>query len=117
MLSMQEPYQESRPWGWFRQFTHNEETTVKVLAINAGAVLSLQSHEQRSEFWRVLSGAPIVIIDDTETVAKPGDEFFVPQGAKHRLKGGEVDSQVLEIAFGTFDEDDITRYEDVYGRA
>ena len=114
---MPQPYEEHRPWGWFRQFTHNQETTVKVLHVERDAVLSLQSHTERDEFWRVLSGTPIVIIDNTEVVAKPGDEFWVPKGATHRLKGGDVDSEVLEIAFGTFDENDITRYEDVYGRS
>ena len=113
---MPQPYEEHRPWGWFRQFTHSEETTVKILHVEKNAVLSLQSHEHRSEFWRVLSGAPIVVIDDTEVTAKPGEEFWVPVGTKHRLKGGLIDSEVLEIAFGVFDESDITRYEDMYGR-
>ena len=113
---MPTPYEEQRPWGWFRRFTHNEETTVKILHVKKDAVLSLQSHEHRAEFWRVLSGSPVVIIDGTETVGKPGDEFWVPQGATHRLKGGDGDSEILEVAYGSFDEDDITRYEDVYGR-
>lgn len=114
---MNEPYHEMRPWGWFRQFTHNEHTTVKILHVEPGAVLSLQSHEKRSEFWRVLTGAPIVVIDGTEALGSPGDEFFIPQGAQHRLKGGDVGGELLEIAFGDFDENDITRYEDIYGRA
>ena len=110
------PYEEQRPWGWFRRFTHNQETTVKILHVAKGEAFSLQSHAHRSELWRVLSGAPIISIDDTETVGKPGDEFWVPQGAQHRIKGGDSDSEILEIAFGSFDENDVTRYEDMYGR-
>jgi len=113
---MTEPYQEERPWGWFRQFSHNEKTTVKILHVKASATLSLQTHEHRSEFWRVLSGSPVVTIGEKKTVARAGDEFFVERGEKHRLAGGEEESEILEVAFGDFDESDIKRYEDAYGR-
>ena len=50
-------------------------------------------------------------------VANPGDSFFIDYQTKHRIEGGENDAVLLEIAYGDFDEDDITRYEDAYGRA
>lgn len=117
MMPLPAPYHEDRPWGWFRRFTNNESTTVKILHVHAGALLSLQSHAKRSEFWRVLSGDPILIVDDMQAQGKPGDEFFVPVGAKHRIQGGAHDAEILEIAHGIFDEDDVARYEDIYGRA
>lgn len=47
---------------------------------------------------------------------KDGDEVRIPPGTKHRLIGGAIVGQVLEISFGEFDEEDIVRYEDDYGR-
>lgn len=109
-------YQEDRPWGNFRQFTHNEPSTVKIITVKAGESLSLQSHTKRSEFWKIIAGQGTVEIDDTVHEAKIGDEFMIPVGSKHRLSG-QTDVQVLEVAIGDFAEDDITRYEDKYGRA
>lgn len=111
-------YQEERPWGNFRQFTKNEPTTVKIITVKKGERLSLQSHTDRSEFWRVLSGSGIVEVDTMVHQAKIGDEFFIDTGMKHRLGAAESeDLEILEIAFGNFDESDITRYEDKYGRS
>lgn len=107
---------DERPWGKFEQFTHNEISTVKILTVKPGEQLSLQYHHHREEFWRVLSGDPIVLVGDKEVTAKAGDEFFIKQGDHHRLMGGEQEAQVMEIAFGDFDENDIVRLEDNYGR-
>lgn len=105
-----------RPWGNFRQFTANQESTVKVITIESGGELSLQYHNGRSEFWRILSGKPTVTIGDVVTVAKPGDEFLIPKKKKHRIKAGKGGAAFLEIAFGSFDEKDIVRLADKYGR-
>lgn len=105
-----------RPWGKFELFTHNEISTVKILTVKTGEKLSLQYHHHRSEFWRVLSGDPIVLVGDIEVQAKKGDEFEIKQGDHHRLMGGTKEAEVLEIAFGNFDENDIVRVEDSYGR-
>lgn len=112
-------YQEERPWGNFRQFTQNNPSTVKIITVKPGESLSLQSHEHRTEFWRVIKGQGVVEIDEAKHLAKEGDEFTVQAGSKHRVS---VDSEspsdfiFLEIAFGEFDEQDIKRYEDKYGR-
>ncbi len=105
-----------KPWGKFEQFTHDEQTTVKIITVNPGGTLSLQTHKLRTEFWRVLSGHPVVTIGDTVTRANPGDEFEIKKTEAHRL--GAVDDvvQVLEITHGQFDENDIIRLEDNYGR-
>lgn len=112
-------YEEARPWGNFRQFTKNCSSTVKILTINQGETLSRQSHEHRSEFWRILSGRGTVEIDVKKSDATPGEEYSVPQGSNHRLACARDSSQpmqVLEISFGNFEEDDIIRSEDKYGR-
>ena len=104
------------PWGSERWFTQNEPTTVKLLFVKAGQELSLQYHEHRDEFSRVISGTPTILVGDEATVAKPGDEFFAPRGIKHRVTAGDTDVTILEISFGDFDETDIIRLEDKYGR-
>lgn len=106
-----------KPWGQFDQFTHNELSTVKVISINPDNLLSLQYHKNRSEFWRILSGHPLVTIGEKSTIAKPGDEFTVAKMEKHRLEAKDDAVQILEISSGDFDENDIIRIEDKYGRA
>ncbi len=107
---------EIRPWGNFERFTLNEATTVKIVTVNPNEAISLQTHEHRDEFWRILSGSGIVVIDNIEQEAKPGDQFFGKRGNKHRVLGGPSGLSFLEIAFGKFEEGDITRLEDKYGR-
>lgn len=106
-----------KPWGQFDQFTHNEESTVKVLSVNPNSSLSLQYHKNRTEFWRVLSGHPLVTIGKTTKSANPGDEFTIEKMQSHKLEAQNDEVRVLEIAFGNFDEEDIIRLEDKYGRA
>ena len=105
-----------KPWGEFLQFTHNEQTTVKILVVNPGQRLSYQSHCQREEFWRCIGGIVKAIVDGKETILGDGDEIFIPKGAKHRLIGLGCHGKVLEISYGNFDEEDIVRYEDDYHR-
>ncbi len=107
---------EERPWGNFERFTLNESTTVKIVTVKAGEAISLQTHEHRDEFWRVLTGSGKIMIDGTEHDAHEGDEFFSPRHAEHRVEGGPEGISFLEIAFGNFDEGDIHRLEDKYGR-
>lgn len=109
-------YQEDRPWGNFRQFCLNTKVTVKILTVKPNSILSLQYHNHRSEFWRIVKGSGIVVKAQKEIPAQEGDEFFIPQGEAHRLKTLENEMQVLEISFGDFDENDIIRLEDNYGR-
>lgn len=106
-----------KPWGQFDQFTHNEISTVKILFVNHGGSLSLQDHGHRTEFWRIISGHPIVTVGETKKNANPGDEFMIEKLQPHQLEAQGDDVQVLEIAFGNFDEEDIVRIKDKYGRA
>lgn len=107
---------EQRPWGNFERFTLNEKTTVKIITVNAGESISLQTHEHRDEFWRVIKGSGVIRIDGKDAEAHEGDRFFTPRRAEHRITGGPEGLVCLEIAFGDFDEDDIKRLEDRYGR-
>ena len=109
-------YYEKRPWGSFEQFTHQETTTVKILTIQPSQSLSLQYHNKRSEFWKVIAGCGKVTIGDTVHDASEGDEFFVNKGEKHRIETNRCEIKVLEISFGDFDENDIVRLEDKYNR-
>src|ERR1035437_4330403 len=107
-----------KPWGQFDQFTHNEVTTVKVLSINPDTSLSLQYHNHRDEFWRVLSGHPVLTIGEKKMNAKPGDEFMIPKLVKHKIEAKDDAVQILEISYDdNFDEEDIIILEDKCGRA
>ena len=108
---------EERPWGNFERFTLNEATTVKIVTVNAGEAISLQTHEHRDEFWRIIEGSGVITIDDVDHPAKAGDTFFSRRGQDHRVAAGAETLKLLEIAFGDFDEGDIHRLEDRYGRS
>jgi len=105
-----------RPWGSFTRFTNNEVSTVKILHINKGEEFSLQYHTHRQEFWKILKGSPEIIIGNETKYPKEGDEFVIEPNTNHRIYAPVDDVIVLEISKGHFDEDDIVRIEDKYGR-
>ena len=111
------PFTIERPWGSFRQLTHNSLSTVKIHRIKPGEKTSLQSHTKRSEFWHIVSGGGMIVIDDKEYNVVAGDEYSVGVGVKHRWMAGHSGMVLAEVATGDFDEEDIVRYEDKYGRA
>lgn len=110
-------FEEKRPWGNFRQFTHNSLSTVKIIFVKKDEAFSLQYHNYRTEFWKIISGTPEVTIGESIIQAKKGDEFEIPPKTNHRVHSVGSDTEILEIAFGNFDESDIIRIEDKYGRA
>jgi len=113
-----EIYEELRPWGGFRRYTHNQVSTVKIITVNPGEVLSLQYHHHRDELWVALDSGLRVTLNDRVWDAAPYEEIFIPHGSRHRMSGaGEQPSRWLEISFGSFDENDIVRLEDSYGRS
>lgn len=109
-------YEEERPWGFFRKFTENKVSTVKIISIKPNEEFSLQSHNNREEFWRVIRGDGIFEIGDLKSRLEIGNEQYVPVKTKHKIIAGEEGIEILEISFGEFDEGDIVRYEDKYGR-
>jgi mannose-6-phosphate isomerase-like protein (cupin superfamily) len=109
-----------RPWGRFETHATLPDACLKTLHLNPGARLSLQSHARRKETWLLLSGDAQATVgssvqDLTTTELAPDIPFSVPVGMLHRLasKGGCV---IAEVAYGAFDEEDIIRYQDDYGR-
>jgi mannose-6-phosphate isomerase len=106
-----------RPWGNFQQFASNAQVTVKIITVNPGHRLSLQTHDHRGEFWQVLDSPIEVTVDGRTWSAQPGEAVWVPCHAEHRMANkGEQPGRLLEIAFGDFDEADIVRLEDDYAR-
>jgi mannose-6-phosphate isomerase-like protein (cupin superfamily) len=109
-------YEEDRPWGKFRKFTENALSTVKIITVNPNKKLSLQSHQKRGEFWKVIEGSGIFEINKIKYDVKKGDEKYIPQGTLHRIEALSEEFVILEISTGEFDESDIKRFEDEYGR-
>ncbi len=105
-----------KPWGRFTQYVHNQPVTVKILEVHAGEQLSYQYHHHRSELWIPLDEGACIRLEDEILHPNPMEPVFIPQGAKHQLIGEDKDYRILEIAFGNFDEDDIVRIDDKYGR-
>ena len=110
-------YKEKRPWGGFEQFTLNEKSTVKILTIKPKQSPSLQYHHKRAEFWRILEGSGKATIGSRVFRVKKGDEITIKKKQKHTLEAGSKTVKVLEISFGNFNEKDIVRLKDKYGRA
>jgi len=107
----------TRPWGSFKQFANNEDCTVSLMTVLPAQRLSLQSHTGRAELWIVIDDGAIVQVGDVITEYKAGDEVWIPANEKHRLScKGDKPVRVLEVAFGNWQQDDITRYEDDYKR-
>ncbi len=109
-------FQEKRPWGNFRQFTHNTLCTIKIIFVKKDEAFSLQYHNNRTEFWKILSGTPEITIGESTISAKKGDEFEILPKTRHRIHSADTDTEILEISSGDFDENDIIRIEDKYGR-
>lgn len=105
-----------RPWGSFKQYAHNEEVTVSLMTVTPEQRLSLQSHTGRAELWIVLDDGAAVQIDDDILHPKAGDEIWIPVQARHRLSSTGPTVRVLEVAFGNWQQADITRYEDDFQR-
>lgn len=106
-----------KPWGRFEQYTHNLPSTVKVITVDPGGKLSSQYHHKRDELWVVLDEGIAVELDGEVLRPESGEKLYIPRGTVHRLAGeGAGPARILEISFGHFDEEDIVRLDDVYGR-
>jgi len=107
-----------RPWGKFEQFTENESTTVKIITVNPGEKLSVQRHQHRDELWIALDSGLITHLDGEQRVFHKGESVYIRKNTIHSIENEyQKPARFLEIAFGHFDEDDIERLEDKYGRA
>lgn len=107
-----------RPWGNYTSVVEGNTWQVKRLEIKSGASLSLQMHHHRAEHWVVVDGIAKVEIEDDESILNKNESIYVPLGAKHRLSNpGKRDLILIEVQSGNYlGEDDIIRFEDIYGR-
>ena len=108
-----------KPWGSFTQYVLNTPCTVKILVCNPGQALSLQKHTHRGELWVALDEGAVVELDGRILTPDRGAEVWLPTGSTHRLSCAATcphPVRILEISLGQFDESDIERLEDVYGR-
>ncbi len=108
-----------RPWGSYDSVDMGERFQVKRIKVKPGARLSLQSHTKRAEHWIVVSGTARVTRDNDVFELYANQSTYIPIGAKHRLENpGTETLELIEVQSGDYlGEDDIVRYEDVYGRS
>ena len=108
-----------RPWGFFETLILADRFQVKRICVHPGASLSLQSHVHRSEHWIVVAGTAKVTVDDDVKLLTENQSVYIPLGAVHRLENpGKIQTVLIEVQTGAYlEEDDITRYEDLYDRS
>jgi mannose-1-phosphate guanylyltransferase/mannose-6-phosphate isomerase len=108
-----------RPWGTYTTLENGERFKIKRIVVKPKASLSLQMHHHRSEHWIVVSGMAVVVNDDQELMLNTNESTFIRAGHTHRLTNpGVIDLVLIEVQSGDYlGEDDIVRFEDVYGRA
>ena len=108
-----------RPWGFYKTTVLNDYFQSKVISVKPGQQLSLQSHNHREEHWIVGHGTGTVQIEKSIINVGCGSSLFIPMGAKHRLTNTDKKDNLIitEVQIGDYlGEDDIVRYEDIYGR-
>ena len=107
-----------KPWGSFEILKSGKKFLVKKIFVKPGGVLSLQSHEHRSEHWIVAEGEAEVTIDKKVINLKENENIFIPKGAIHRMANRkDRDLVIIEMWYGdNLNEKDIKRYEDIYER-
>lgn len=108
----------NRPWGTYTTLEEGDRFKIKRIVVKPGASLSLQMHHHRSEHWIVVRGAAQIINGDREIFVSTNESTYIPAGHKHRLiNPGVIDLVLIEVQSGEYlGEDDIVRFEDVYGR-
>jgi len=107
-----------RPWGSYTVLEDAVDCKVKRLVVKPGQVLSLQLHHRRAEHWTVVQGTAKVRLGGDEFLLEANQSTYIPVETLHRLENpGEADVHLIEVQTGDyFGEDDIERYEDIYGR-
>ncbi len=107
-----------RPWGSYDSIDLGERFQVKRITVKPGAQLSLQMHHHRAEHWIVVSGTGRITRGEDTLILSENQSTYIPLGVKHRLENpGVVPLELIEVQSGSYlGEDDIVRFEDVYGR-
>ena len=108
-----------RPWGFYKSTFMDNYSQSKIIFIFPQQEISLQEHKKREEHWIVSKGEGEVILGESVKKAYAGTYFYVPKGCKHKIKNLSKESNLIitEVQLGSyFGEEDIIRYEDIYGR-
>lgn len=107
-----------RPWGSYTVLEEGERYKIKRIFVKPNHKLSQQMHYHRSEHWVVIKGTAKVTINDRENIVHENESIYVPKSTKHRLENpGKVPLELIEVQNGEYvGEDDIVRFDDVYGR-
>ena len=108
-----------RPWGSYESLIVSDRFQVKRIVVNPGEKLSLQMHHHRAEHWIVVHGTAEVTCEDKVFMLGEDESTYIPLGHKHRLVNpGRVPLELIEVQSGSYlGEDDIVRFDDVYGRS
>lgn len=108
-----------RPWGSFEVLQESSLHKVKSISVDPGKRLSYQKHRYRAEHWFIVEGTAEVTINDQITILSPGESIQFPVETWHRVANPGVDRLLfIEVQTGdSFEEEDIERKEDDFGRA
>ncbi len=107
-----------RPWGSYESLACGMGFQVKRIIVNPGASLSLQMHHHRTEHWIVVQGNALVVNGDEEINLQKNQSTYIPTETRHRLENkGDEELVLIEVQCGEYlGEDDIVRFDDIYGR-
>ena len=108
-----------RPWGCYEGVDTGQRFQVKRITVKPGAALSLQMHHHRAEHWVVVRGTAEVTKGEEVFLISENESTYIPIGVKHRLANpGTVPLEIIEVQSGSYlGEDDIVRFDDIYGRS
>ena len=109
----------ARPWGSYTILEDGPQYKVKRIMVKPGQKLSMQMHHHRAEHWVVIAGTARIVNGDQEIFLEENQSTYIPKTHKHRLENpGKIPLQIIEIQTGAYlEEDDIVRFNDVYGRS
>ena len=108
----------ARPWGYYETIAIADRFQVKRILVKPGQKLSLQMHHHRAEHWIVVKGTARVTCGEKVFLLTEDQSTYIPLGTTHRVENpGKVPLEIIEVQSGPYlGEDDIVRFEDVYGR-
>lgn len=109
---------DTRPWGTWEVIDCGEGFCVKHITVNPNGILSLQLHHHRAEYWNIVKGIATITLGDDIVEKKAGEAVYIPAETKHRIQNNSSEIvEFIEVQIGeNLDENDIVRYEDMYGR-
>ncbi|HCU58648.1 MAG TPA: mannose-6-phosphate isomerase [Alphaproteobacteria bacterium] len=109
---------DTRPWGTWEVLDGADDFCVKRIMVNPKSMLSLQLHHHRSEHWIIVKGEAFVTLNEKIIPVTADDAIYIPKETKHRIENkSDTPMEFIEIQTGdNLDENDIVRFEDIYGR-